>query len=437
MKQRIKNIVPSSIFLAGLLSLSLSGGRAVPGESLEWPQGRFVKLYWYEKGIEHGNPFYNHRFRVNSPEAVLLPGVMDRTEARGNGMMQILMEENLGLIAGAALYLEIWGGHPGTSDKRVTLNGRTPYLLPEVGTAGGYCTHSYPRIPLKLTDLVNGYNAIQFACGQGTSFWGHFIVDNASLMAVLQPDHPDLSAAGFQDFQADVLAMPPPPGEEKIPLRLDCPGSFHDVMARVDYWGFYEGYDENGNTQTLDWHGFTKNREPQAILGSSNISPFEMEWDTRMLPAQDSMAVKAVIHFHKHPNLVYITPPLAEIEKPASGGKTVKLLPSESLPRPFWSRAGQKKSCVILLDEDPGIIERAELHIVIWDGGSGTVKSPFTLNGVPLAVAGNGRHDVLYQVLPLNPSILRKGENRFEVFSDTEHHGIEVLLPGPALMVRY
>jgi len=59
------------------------------------------------------------------------------------------------------------------------------------------------------------------------------------------------------------------------------------------------------------------------------------------------------------------------------------------------------------------------------------------LNGVPLVVAGNGRHDVLYQVLPLDPSILRKGENRFEVFSDTEHHGIEVLLPGPALMVRY
>ena len=93
-------------------------------------------------------------------------------------MLQIRMREDLRLLRGAELDLELWGGHPGTTNRRVTVNGRTTYPLP--GVAGDtQCTHMYPRLALKITDLVDGYNALQFACDQGTSFWGHFIVDEA------------------------------------------------------------------------------------------------------------------------------------------------------------------------------------------------------------------------------------------------------------------
>jgi hypothetical protein len=69
-------------------------------------------------------------------------------------MMQIPMEEDLFLLEGAELYCELWGGHAGTKNKRVTVNGRTTYAIPETGTADGYQTHQYATIPLKLTDLV-------------------------------------------------------------------------------------------------------------------------------------------------------------------------------------------------------------------------------------------------------------------------------------------
>ncbi len=255
-------------------------------------------------------------------------------------------------------------------------------------------------------------------------------------MAELKPDHPGLARLGLQEFQAESEALPSSEGSETIPIRMSCPESFHDAIGRVDYWGFYEGFDENGNTLTRDWHGFTTNREPQAILGSADTPPYAIEWDTRRLPAQDSMAVMAVVHFRQTHDVVYITRPLTDIAKPVSR-KTVKYIPAESLPKPFWSRAGQMKSCIIRLEQDPASLEQAELHVVIWDGGSGAVKSPFTLNGIPLPVAGDGRHDVLYRVIPVDPRILREDENRIEVLSDTEHHGIEVLRPGPALMVRY
>ena len=105
-------------------------------------------------------------------------------------------------------------------------------------------------------------------------------------------------------------------------------------------------------------------------------------------------------------------------------------------PKPFWSRADRVVRATIPLDVDPDTIERAVLHVVAWDGGRGEVEHPFTLNGHPLEVAGAGRHDVIYRVLEVDADSLRRGENIVTLHSDTEHHGIEILAPGPELFVR-
>ena len=81
-------------------------------------------------------------------------------------------------------------------------------------------------------------------------------------------------------------------------------------------------------------------------------------------------------------------------------------------------------------------MERAQLHIVVWEGGRGNVEHPLTLNGSPVPTPDwGGRHDLLYTVIEIDPRALR-ADNEVAVFSDTEHHGIEVCLPGPALIVR-
>gem|GEM_PF-3578016 len=121
--------------------------------------GRFWRLHWYERGLTNCNPGYDRRFRINAPEAVLHPQFGHRVEARENGLMLIRAEEDLFQLVGAELYCEFWGGHPGTANPRVTVNGRSTYRLPPVGTEQHHCTYSYPSIPLKLTDLVNGWNA--------------------------------------------------------------------------------------------------------------------------------------------------------------------------------------------------------------------------------------------------------------------------------------
>ena len=394
------------------------------------PGGRFWRLWWYEPGAEHGNPGFNTRFRVNSPETSLHPEFGSRTEARSSGMMQIFMPEDPRELEAVELYCELWGGHPGTANKRVSINGRSLYPMPENGTAAGHCTHSYPLIPLRRDDVVNGFNALQFACDKGSTFWGHFIVDNACLRAGLARGHADLKRLALDGFHAAVRAEQE--SDERLAVWLEP--NLSERVARVDFQGFFEGYDENGDGLARDWHGFTKDRRPEAWLGAATAAPFRIEWDTRMIPG-DRCGVRARIAFRDAPGIVYETAPLEAIPLPLKQKARVMCVAAAALPVPFWSRAGKRKEAVIELPVAPGRVQRAQLHIVTWDGGRGTVEHPFRLNGQPVEVCASGRHDVIYSVRELPPALLEK-RNVAELVSDTDHHGIEVLLPGPALMVR-
>lgn len=394
--------------------------------------GQFFRVHWFEPGVEHGNPVSNRRFRVNSPEAVLDPSYGRRSEVKSSGMLQIHMEEDLFQLDAAELYLELWGGHPGTANKRVTLNGRTTYEIPEAGTAAMHCTHQYPTIPLQLTDLVNGYNAVQFAADRGKSFWGHFIVDNAALRAALKPGHPDLRAAGLQACRYSVRAQP---AGEHFALSIDAAPACLAVVERASYQAAYSGYNENGMTDARGWHGFTYQRQPHAWAASSSNSPFDASWDTSMLPAQSGLAIRAMLTFRGHPNLIYITAPLESLATSPRSSE-VRLYAPRTIPAPFWSRAGRKITTTIDIPAAVSRIQRAELHTVVWDGGAGAVKDYFTLNGQALSIAGDGKHNVIYRITPLDPSMLRTGSNQIELLSDTEHHGIEMLRPGPAIVLR-
>jgi hypothetical protein len=402
------------------------------------PAGRFYQVYVLRMGMEHGNLHYRPAdkwFRVNSPGVSLMKNIKDRHEVRANGLMILRADTDITSLERAELYLEVWGGHPGTKNKRVIVNGRSTYALPAVGSATQNCTHVYPTIPLKVSDLVNGYNAFQFACDKDSG-WGHFIVHDARLRLGLPEGHPTLHEAGLATFAATVRAAPQI-GEETIRLSLAVDGKLDDRIASVTYQGFYTGYDENGNGLTRDWHGLTNDRKFVDYLGTSTEAPFATPWDLTLLPDQDGMAVRAIVRFREPDNLIYVTRPVGDLRTPARPHHSVALYSPKTIPVPFWSRASRKKECCIFLDMEPEEIERAELRVVVWGRGAGSVREYFKLNGhfFPIA-APKDAGPIHYSRLTVPPAILRKGENRIELLSDTEHHGIEILLPGPAIMVR-
>jgi hypothetical protein len=407
--------------------LLILSGRAV--------NAQFYREYWAEWDESITN--CGTRLRVNDTELTLHKTFGKRSEAKANGLMLVSINEDLFNIKAAQLYLEMWGGHPGTSAKRFLPNGKQFYSVPEVGAAAGHCTYSYPVIPVKVNHLVTGTNAFQFACDRGSSFWGHFIIDNAAVRCFLKPDHPDLVQTGLKEFSAHLKL--PNPGtvlQDITEVSISYPNKFEQSIVSVDYFGRHLGFDDDGDGHDNDWHGFTQKKQQKNHIGSASKPPFAVKWNTSMLPSQpEPMAICAVVHLKGAYH--YVTDTLDDLTFPAKRNRVV-MYKCSSMPTPFWSRDSKENKAIIELPEDITSIRNAQFMIKIWDGGEGKVKEPFKINGHPYSITSRRAvHDVVFTIADVNLEHLKPGKNQITLLSDTEHHGIEVLLPGPVLIVRY
>ncbi|MBN1466835.1 hypothetical protein JXA02_13860 [candidate division KSB1 bacterium] len=134
--------------------------------SLIFADGTFYRQYW----AEFDEKISNHRdgrWRVNDPEIATDDTFGKRSETLANGLVLLNTPENIFDLEKGVLYLEMWGGHPHTTNKRVTVNGKGVYIIPDHGTSQGHCVYSYPSIEIKPAHLVNGANALQFSCDRG------------------------------------------------------------------------------------------------------------------------------------------------------------------------------------------------------------------------------------------------------------------------------
>lgn len=173
-------------------------------------------------------------------------------------------------------------------------------------------------------------------------------------------------------------------------------------------------------------------------------APYEATTSLRMLPDQAGpIRLKAEVRFSDGSGL--LVEGLADIPFPARRHSAVILCGVTNMPRPFWSREGERMEAVIATPDTgsrhgidrEGRCVQADFLIKVWDGGAGSVAHPIRLNGCPVQVAGAGRHDFIFSRIPVDPGILVPGDQKVSLVSDTVHHGIEVALPGPALVLRF
>jgi len=414
--------------ILAFFSLSASGIERCGGQV-------FFREHWAEfDGRVNNNTNQGERLRVNDASLSLHETFGKRPEARANGLQLIQVPEDLFGLECAGLVLEMWGGHPGTGNKRFILNGKETYRIPEDGVSEGHCAYSYPLIPIKVEQMVTGLNAFQFACDRGKSFWGHFIIDNMAVRCVLKPDHPDLEAGGLSGFSAQVHVDGGSTLSDNASIRLLYPESFRKNIVSVEYFGRYSGFDDNGNGLEDDWHGYTHKSASARTIARSDEPPFKAVWDTRMIPGA-AMGLRAVVRFAN--GIRYETPVLGGLRFPGTR-KRVMMFRCAELPKPFWSRDKNEKKAVLLLPDDLSGVESARLMVRIWDGGEGNVREPFKINGHAYPItSGKAVHDLVFTDAEVMKEHLKPGENTITLYSETEHHGIEVLLPGPCLILRF
>ena len=175
---------------------------------------------------------------------------------------------------------------------------------------------------------MNGYNALQFACDQGTSFWGHFIVDEACLRGLVEAKSSRPRAHGLTGFEAPVSATSATGidrGARTLPVHL--PGQPSQPSRTWNFRATTWATTKTATVDQCDWHGFTSKRKPVAYLGSADAPPYSVHWDLSMLPEQRDLAVRAVVYFKQFPDLVYVTPATRGLATPPRSAR-VRIYPA-------------------------------------------------------------------------------------------------------------
>lgn len=344
----------------------------------------------------------------------------------------------------AEVLIDRWGGHAGTTVKRIRFNENKWIFLPELSTTPPghpperYLYQDNPIVAVPLEDLRQGENVVEGTTGGqiGTGLdWGQWGWTGFVVRVYYDPAKKEhLKGRVASPSTGETLAENP---EIRIETEKDTDLSRVDVLAR------YEGYDYDGDGEYADWQReYRHNRkgpdgpdEPSIRLhaGTDAAAPFAVTWETLDVPDQPQPTVGLLARIQSKDGLWFVSEAVTGLRL-LREGESVRLYKPYAVPEKFCARAGNWMMSKFSLPPPEPEWEPVEatLHLRTWNG----VHQNMWINGWKTKVGGLD-HEYAYTRHDVALDALRQGENRVEFFSEKIHHCIEILWPGPGLTVRY
>jgi len=354
-----------------------------------------------------------------------------------NPVLRINIDDLKGAVRAEAL-LDRWGGHTGTTSKRIRFNGHDWITVPELSTTPArsrpemYYFQDNPVVSVPLDHLKVGENTFAGTCGP-SSGWGQWGLYSLILRIYYdRKSKPHVTGRIVSPATGATLA-------ENPTVKIENSSA---EVKRVDVLAWYDGFDADGNGVFDEWHEsyHQPSRGAPAGLrdhvGTITEAPYQATWNTRFVPDQQPGSVNLIARVQDTHGIWSVTPVVTELSL-VREGYSVKVYTAVNVPERFGVRVGQSKSCTIPIppSDSVGRAEEARLHLRTWHGWDGH-HAPFKINEYAHPNEGNNHH-YDHDVIAIPTSVLKSGDNVFQIHSETRHHMLEVLWPGPAITVRY
>lgn len=346
--------------------------------------------------------------------------------------------EDLAEVTRVEARIEYWGGHVGTGDKAIRVNGGAWHDLPRLqipGPAGRlpgaapecYMHFSYASVDLPLDELLEGANTFEFHAGPqicGGFGWGQWGVYGVSFHLYHDADslpHP-----------AGRLLSPAPGATVGDSLVIEVEASSpNGPIESVDIIALYEDFDFEGNGLWRQWHATTRYGKLYRHVGTRTEAPWRFLWDTAWVPDQQE-PVYLVARLKDSAGVYALTEAVpVSLER---SGRTVRLYRPYDVPTNWVSRASRWQSSEVFVPESLEQARAARMVLTTWSGGH---ADSVGVNRQRLLYRAGPAHDHGYITADVPLDFLRSGSNRFFTAASTLHHGIEVMWPGIALLVEY
>lgn len=359
-----------------------------------------------------------------------------------NPTLTIEVDDLSGAVRAEALF-SLWGGHIGTTGKKVSFNGNEWLTIPELQTtptAGyNYIHQAMIGVDVPLGHLQTGTNTFTGTTGgQSGPYgfgWGQF-----GWYAIILRVYYDPGSKAHVTGDISSPGNGATIGEDPV-VSVSVNGD----ADRVDLLAYYDGVDTDGDGVYQDYHhDYHRGKWDEVSIrnhaGTDLSAPFAVTWDNTWVPDQGDIRLLARIRGTN--GVWYVTPEVTGLTL-ARASSAVLLFKPYGIDEREWARgdlgdpAGTQQSYVTI----PDLIDAVDavLFARTWNGidGDGDPGHYTRVNGWYAPLYGENHYYSL-DPLPLPVEALQEGENLIEFKSNTvAHHGIEVLWPGSAVAVRY
>lgn len=330
----------------------------------------------------------------------------------------------------AEICIEQWSGHAGTSDKKIRVNNSEWIRIsePDIGPQRPE-SYQYLRcvnMELDINLIYEGINTFQFGCGSQTYpnwNWGQWGV--YGVIFRIYYSHAKKHVEGRIIKPAENTTI-----SGCLKIDSDTEGNENDIKC-IDYIGYYEDFDHNGDGVYTEWHYNYRYGEIRHHLGSVILPPYMMFCDVSWLPEQSN--VRLIARLTDLNNVIYMTPVLKGLSIISKKSK-VKMYKPLDVPIRWQTRMGKTQTCTWNISDNLKNAIDARLVIATW---SGQHADEIGINGRKLMQKTGRLHNYACEEIPIPLEYLKQGMNEFYTRSCTEHHGIEVLWPGAVLKVKY
>jgi len=357
---------------------------------------------------------------------------------------------NIADLAGAIraeIVIDLWGGHIGTSGHKFRFNNHAWINIPKLGAANGipsgqdgycYINQFNPVVNVPLSNLVQGNNTLQGESGNQlqscpTYFnwgqWGWF-----GVMVRVYYNSSKAHATG---------SITSPTASGVIGENPTITAATSGSVAQVDFLAYYNGVDYDGDGVYQEYHhSYHRQAGENSVViknhaGTRTSSPFSVTWNTNLVPSQSGIKVKALIKSTS--GVFFVTNEVTGLTLQRTG--TVIICKATNVPKKFWVRANQAEmTSNFVIPAGTNLSNAtATLAIATWNGVDGEANPGQThymkVNNYTLPVFG-ANHHYKWDAMSIPVAQLVVGTNTFRVRSQSSHHGIEILWPGPSLVLR-
>jgi hypothetical protein len=363
-----------------------------------------------------------------------------------NDILPMTISDLQGAIR-AEVVIDHWQGHVGTSNRRFRFNNHAWLSIPDLAAANGipaghsgecYAAQTNPGVQIPVSDLIQGTNHFEGTSGGQTCYnfgWGIWGWYGVMVRVFYGPGkaHPTGSITS-------------PANGATFGENPTIAASASGDAVQVDFLGYYDGYDATGNGIGAKYHhNYHRTKTETAMLlkghiGTDVTSPFSVTWNTDLVPNQAPGSVKLIARIKSNTGVWFVTNAVTGLSLQRSGN-FVRIYRPTDMPERFWVRQGRGvKSTHFTIPSSDNLANATSVKLIIpsWDGDDISERAFLTikLNNLLLPPFGVDHYYSL-DVLSISKTALVQGTNTFSATSTTVQHGVEILWPGPALVIRY